>query len=86
MQYDYVGSQIDRAKEMALIFMKEFDKDLSESLFLKIVDLNDLENVLLECEIIDIEMRGIFLSNQYKLVDGHIYFQNKVIKLRYDLM
>lgn len=31
-------------------------------------------------------MKGIFLSGLYKLVDGHIYYDNKVIKLRYDLM
>ena len=59
---------------MLLIFMKELEVDSSKSLFLKIVDLNDLENIYLECEITDYEMRGIFLSGQYKLVDGHIYF------------
>ena len=31
-------------------------------------------------------MKGIFMSGQYRLVDGHIYFNNHVIKLRYDLM
>jgi hypothetical protein len=71
---------------MVLIFMKENGNDKSENLFFKIIDLNDLENIILECEITDFEMKGIFLSGQYKLVDGHIYFQNKVIKLRYDLM
>ena len=71
---------------MLLIFMKEEDKDSIDCLLLKIVDLNDPENIYLECEVTDYEMKGIFLSGQYKLVDGHIYFQNKVIKLRYDLM
>ena len=31
-------------------------------------------------------MKGIFISGEYTLVDGHIYFQNRVLKLRYDLM
>ena len=31
-------------------------------------------------------MKGIFISGEYTLVDGHIYFNNNVIKLRYDLM
>ena len=31
-------------------------------------------------------MKGIFISGEYTLVDGHVYFNNNVIKLRYDLM
>jgi hypothetical protein len=31
-------------------------------------------------------MIGIFKSGMYKIVDSHIYSDNKVIKLRYDLM
>lgn len=42
--------------------MKENGNDKSENLFLKIIDLNDLENIILECEITDFEMKGIFLS------------------------
>ena len=42
--------------------------------------------MILDCEIIDEEMKGIFRSGFYKIQDGHIYCGNSVIKLRYDLM
>lgn len=50
------------------------------------MDIDDIEDIYLECDLTDPEMRGIFLSGQYKLVNGHVYYQNRVIKLRYDLM
>ena len=31
-------------------------------------------------------MKGIFTSGEFTLVDGHVYFNNNVIKLRYDIM
>ena len=32
------------------------------------------------------ELIGRLKSNLYTLVDGHIYYNNKVIKIRYDLL
>lgn len=31
-------------------------------------------------------MKGVLKSGFYTLVDGHIYFRNQVIKMRYELM
>ena len=31
-------------------------------------------------------MKGVLISGQYQLTNGHIYYNNNVIKLRYDLM
>lgn len=69
-----------------LVFSKEKTIDNQPKLFIKIIELKDKENIILECELIDEQMKGIFSSGQYKLVDGHVYFSNHVIKLRYDLM
>lgn len=66
--------------------MRELDSEVKDKLFLKVVDIDNPLDIFLECEIQDSEMKGIFLSGQYKLVDGHVYYQNRVIKLRYDLM
>jgi hypothetical protein len=69
-----------------VIFSRENIKEFRKKLFIKIIELNDKEKVLLDCEIIDEEMKGVFNSGLYRLVDGHIYFANQVIKLRYELM
>lgn len=59
---------------MLIILMKDIENDSKTRLYLKIVNIDDVEEIFLECEIQDSEMRGILLSGQYKLVDGHIYF------------
>ena len=70
---------------MLLLFLREsYD---NSKLFVKIVEISNPETIILDCEIIDSELKGIFLSNQqYKLIDGHVYFGNNIVKLRYDLM
>ena len=37
-------------------------------------------------ELLDEELIGRLLSGLYTFVDGHIYFNNNVIKIRYDLL
>ena len=64
-------------------------KDIEESndrLFMKIMHINNKENILLEMEIIEPQMKGILLSGEFSLIDGHIYYNNNVVKIRYDLM
>jgi hypothetical protein len=85
-QYDYVEFKVDREKDILLLFFQEKSKDSCKQLFVKIIDLKDKEKILLDCEIVDQSMKGIFKSGAYKLINGHIYSDNKVIKLRYDLM
>jgi hypothetical protein len=69
-----------------IIFSREKNEELKNKLFIKIFELDDKEKMLLDCEILNEEMKGVFNSGLYRLVDGHIYFTNQVIKLRYDLM
>ena len=60
--YDYVSFKVDIQQGMLLLFLKEsFD---SSKLFVKIVEILNPENIVLDCEIIDSELKGIFLSNQ----------------------
>ena len=60
-----------------------FEKD---PIFITIKDLKFKDKIIIDCEITDNEMKGIFVSDKYTLIDGHIYYNNNVIKLRYDLM
>ena len=43
-------------------------------------------NTLLSLVVGDEEILGRIKSGLFKLIDGHIYFGNKVIKIRYDLI
>ena len=73
---------------MLFIVSKEVGKMNYEKdpIFITIKDLNFKDKIIIDCEIIDNEMKGIFVSDKYTLIDGHIYYNNNVIKLRYDLM
>lgn len=53
---------------------------------MKIIMIHNPENVILECEITEPQMKGILLSGEFSLIDGHMYYNNNVIKVRYDLM
>jgi hypothetical protein len=86
-QYDYVGFKVDRKQGVIMILSKDIEEaHFKDRLYLKLLKLNNIEEVLLEMEIEDRDMKGIFLSGEFSLIDGHIYFNNTVIKLRYDLM
>lgn len=54
----------------------------------KFVTLYDLEEerVLYSLQVHQREIIGRLKSNLYNLVEGHIYYRNKVIKIRYDLI
>ena len=41
---------------------------------------------MLEIEIKNSALEGILKSNIYTLVNGHIYYNNNVFKIRYDLI
>ena len=60
-----------------------FDTD---PIFITIKDLNFKDKIVIDTEIFDNEMKGIFVSDKFSLIDSHIYYNNNVIKLRYDLM
>ena len=46
----------------------------------------DNDSIVTRLEIKDLELIGRLKSNLYCFMDGHIYFNNKVIKIRYDLI
>lgn len=46
----------------------------------------DSEKVILQLQITNREIIGRMKSNLYIFTDGHIYYENKVIKIRYDLL
>jgi hypothetical protein len=46
----------------------------------------DKEKIMYSASIKDKELIGRLKSNLYSFADGHIYFGNKVIKIRYDLL
>ena len=53
--------------------------------FLTIYDL-EAEKVLFQIMIKNREIIGRLKTNLYNFTEGHIYFNNKVIKIRYDLI
>jgi hypothetical protein len=56
-----------------------------ESKKLIVYDINDGKRIGISW-IKDPEIVGRFTANQFTLMDGHMYFNNQVFKLRYDLM
>jgi len=46
----------------------------------------DTERILYSLQITNREIIGRLKSNLYNFTDGHIYYGNKVIKIRYDLL
>ena len=53
---------------------------------MKIYDLKEEDTCKLEIEIKNSALEGILKSNIYTLVDGHMYYNNNVFKIRYDLI
>lgn len=52
---------------------------------ISVIDLNE-RNVLYSAVVSDTELIGRLLANVYLLIDGHMYYNNKCIKIRYDLL
>ena len=46
----------------------------------------DTEKILYQLQISSREIIGRMKSNLYNFTDGHVYYGNKVIKIRYDLI
>ena len=53
--------------------------------FITIFDI-DKEQIIYQMMIHSREIIGRLKSNLYNFVEGHIYYRNKVIKIRYDLI
>ena len=53
---------------------------------IKLVDLTSSDEVFYETEIKSKELISRLKCEMYTVLDGHIYYDNKVIKIRYDLI
>ena len=68
-----------------MILLQSYRKKGQEVEQVKIYDLEG-ERVLWNAPVKNKELIGLLRSNLYTLVNGHIYYNNKVIKIRYDLL
>ena len=60
---DYVGLKVDPQQKKMVLLYKWLENDMGEEkLFIKVSDLQDEEDVFLDCEITDPQMSGIFES------------------------
>ena len=52
------------------------------------ITLFDLTNkrIIFEMIVTNSELHGRLESGLYVIIDGHIYYKNKIIKIRYDLI
>ena len=78
----------DQSETVLIILYKYAINERKEQNFVRIVDLkDDGENqILYNHKVFDEELIGRLTSMLYCFVDGHIYYNNNVIKIRYDLL
>ena len=50
-----------------------------------VIDLKEKE-VIYQRKIDDLELKGRLKTNLFIFLDGHLYYNNKCIKLRYDIL
>ena len=68
-----------------LVLTSSMNKKLKSENYLGLFDL-DTEKTILKFKLTDPEVTGRMKTNLYHFVGGHIYFNNRVIKVRYDLL
>lgn len=88
-KYDFQNFSIDRENRKLFLVLSYGAKALNSAssvVVLKIFDMDDEDRVILETEIVNSALKGILESNMFTLVDGHMYYNNNVFKVRYDLI
>ena len=84
-KYDYINFNVDAAnKYLILVFENNnytADQGKMSQLYIKIYDLDE-ENIIYESHVVQPSLLGILVSGLYNLIDGHIYFNNNVFKLK----
>ena len=68
-----------------LVLTSAKNKKLKNENYLGVFDL-EVEKFVLKFRLTDPEVIGRMKTNLYHFLGGHIYFNNRVIKVRYDLM
>ena len=71
--------------EQTLVIMYQIQSEYDKKRFIKIVDLKT-EDILFNHQITNKHLIGRLKCDIYSIVNGHIYFNNSVIKIRYDLL
>jgi hypothetical protein len=80
-----VNFSIDTSANRMLIYSKILGVSESLSNKVQILDLMK-KKVIFEILVNNFELKGRLDSGLYTLTDGHIYYSNNVIKIRYDLI
>ena len=76
---------MDNTKERLLILTGIKNRKGKRDKYITIYDLKH-EKVLLNMVVENPELIGRLKSNLYNFVGGHIYYNNNVIKIRYDVI
>jgi len=76
---------VDNTRKRLIILTGIKNSKNKRDKFVTIFDL-DSEKVLYSLMVHSREIIGRLKSNLYNFVEGHIYYGNKVIKIRYDLL
>ena len=73
---------------MLILLYKYNTIEKREPHYVRIIDLKDKgDSIVLYNHVVeDVELIGRLTSMLYCFVDGHIYYNNSVIKIRYDLL
>jgi len=66
-----------------IVTLNQIKKRLGKSV--SVIDLNE-NNVIYQRKIEDPELKGRLKTNLFTFLDGHLYYNNKCIKLRYDIL
>jgi hypothetical protein len=87
-RFDFQNFAIDTKNGMLFLVLEFMSKTQTSTnqFFLKIFDLKENDKIILETMIENPTLQGILCSGAFTLVDGHIYYNNNVIKVRYDLI
>jgi hypothetical protein len=62
---------------MMLLVLKKMSTDmLDESIYIRILNLNNGCKCIFDDDLEAEDLKGVFRSGQYTFIDGHIYYRN----------
>lgn len=82
---EILNFSVDNTKKILLILTGIKNQKGKRDKFITLFDF-DVEKVIFTMQVKDVGIIGRLKSNIYNFVGGHIYFNNMVIKIRYDLI
>lgn len=82
---EILNFSVDNTRKRLLILTGKKNMKNKRDKFITIFDI-EKETLLYSMQIKNREIIGRLKSNLYNFVEGHIYYGNKVIKIRYDLI